>query len=392
MARYKIPYPGLSASLKHLRVQVIHSLPYAVRNLPALNTPEQIFNYCKSRYTFKSDPRGTELFQTVPTLLEDNEIGAPGTGDCDDATIFCLTMLLRSNFRNCGIVLAGRSNNLATHIYAYVDTDENGRQYLDLTTSKFNKEGGQGKYSHRQKIPFKISPNQLNMFLQLADGARTFRKRPRLRKLTDQQKEQGIYIPSKNVFIPVDRFDKLPIKKAKQTLLSEGYEVEQLSDYLSGRAERKRRKEFKQYKKEKKFETKTGKKEAKTEKKLSRAELTRAKASKKVDTGTARRIKAEGKKIKAERGEESGGKKFFKKSGDFFNRIISPDEESPEAEEVDAEEVDAEETDYQQPETDQQEEQEEELSAGFASLTTKDAINAGLFIAGLFLEKTKRVA
>jgi hypothetical protein len=259
---------------------------------------------------------------------------------------------------------------------------------LDLTTKKFNKTR---PYPFSQKIPFKISQNQLNMFLQLADGART-KYRPRLRKLTDQQKEQsGIFLPSKNVFIPVDRFDKLPIKKAKQTLLSEGYEVNQLSEYLSGRAERKKKKEFKQYKKEKKFETKTGKKEAKTEKKLSRADINRAKASKKIDTGTAKRLKAEGKKIRAESGEETGRSKFFKKSGDFFNRIISPDEESPEAEEIDAEEIDTE-AEEQSPDQYQPEEQQEELSAGFKDLTTKDAINAGLFLAGLFLEKTKKVA
>lgn len=395
MAVYTIPYPGLNESLKHLRVQVIHSLPYAVRNCPKdLKTPEAVFKYCKEKFIYKSDPIGVELFQTVPTLLTANVLGTPGSGDCDDATIFVLTILLINGFSNCGIVLTGRQKSNPTHIYAYCD-DNGTRKILDLTNKNFNEER---PYPFKQFIPFKISKNQLDMFLQLADGNQP--RKFRVRKLTQKQKEKGIYIPSKNVFIPVEHFDKLPIKHAKQTLLSEGYEVEQLSEYLSGRKERKERK---QYRKEKK--------NIKLDKKRANVSKKEATAQKRRDKGTSKKIRAQAKVIKAKKGPSGKGMNIFNKVTDvakgFVNRKQGGEEEeeenpfaprAQEGEEQDfynpeeANEFEPENVEGEEVEAQEGEEENTELEEGFPTLVKNDYIGLGLFVAGIFLEKTKKVA
>lgn len=405
MAVYKIPYPGVNNSLRHFRVQVIHSLPYAVKNLPRdLKTPEQVFKYCKSKFRYKNDPQLTELFQTVPTLLENNDFGGSGQGDCDDATIFVLTMLLINGFTDCGIVLAGRSKTNATHIYAYVIENGN-RKILDLTSTKgFNTEGGTGDYTHWQYIPFKISKSQLDMFLQLADGSP--KKRMRVRKLTPKQKEQGIYIPSKNVFVPVEHFDKLPIKHAKQTLLGEGYAIEQLSEYLSGRKERKERKAYKREKKN-----------IKLDKKRANVSKKEATAQKRRDKGTSKKIKASAKVIKAKKGPSGQGMKIFDKVGniatsvlnrkkdgeqeeDYDNMFARRDEEREEngidydpneAENYEPESVEGEDIEN---EASEDSEQDQDLQDATPVITASDIFSLGSFLVGAYMERrsTKRVA
>lgn len=380
MARYKIPYTGLNDSLKHLRIQIIDSLPYTVKNLPKFSTPEQVFNFCKSKFNYKNDPQGIELFQSVPTLLENG-----GFGDCDCATIFCICMLLNSGFTNCGIVLVGRNKLNPSHIYAYcIDKDE--KQILDLTNKKFNFER---YYPFKQSIPFKISKTQLDMFLQLADRNPQGMKR-RVRKLSNHEKTQGIFLPSKNVFIPHERFDKLPIKKAKQIMLSEGFEVEQLSEYLSGRAERKAKKAQKQANKQQKFEMKMAKKQAKTEKIQAKSEVKKAKAQKKIAKGEASKVRAEAKRLKAEKGESGQGMKIFNKAGEFVKEIVlKPSEEEEQDITDETETPDTEEQETETTDTDTETEEQELEDSPFSKT---DILNSALFAVGFFLEKTKRVA
>lgn len=368
--KFKIPYPGLAESLKYLRKQVIHSLPYTVKNLPRFNTPEEIFNYCKSRYTFKNDPPGTELFQTVPTLLTENEYGRSGEGDCDDATIFCLSMLLVNGFQ-CGYVLAGRTKVRPTHIFAYC-IDNGRKKILDLTNKNFDQ---QRPYAFKQYIPFTISKNQLDMFLELADGKPRQRKKFVIRRLSPAEKQNAIYLPSKGVHIPVEAFDTMHRQKAIDTMLSEGYDDQQLGEYLSGRAERKARKEIK-----------LEKKRAKVDKIKAKSEVKRAKAQKKISKGKASEVKAEAKRLKAERGESGGGAKLFNRSGEFIRNVFQPDQEEEQPEEVEGEETETpEEVEAEQ--VDQTD--ETDLNDGFSK---SDLIGVSLFAIGFFLEKTKKVA
>jgi len=339
MARInKMFYPGLSNSLRYLRVQVVDSLPYVAKNIPRFNSLQEIFKYCKSDFTYKNDPELEELFQTVGTLLENNFHGYSGHGDCDDATIYCLAVMLLSGFE-CGIVLAGRTQNRATHIYAY--GVENGqKKILDLTTSEFNKEGGSKNYNFRQYIPFKISKNQLDMFLTLADGVSIPTSKRKLRIRHPRKKEAKVYLPTQGVTIPAQRLDKMPIATAKNVMLNDGCSVDQLSDYLSGRKERKaKRADKRAYKKEKK-QIKLEKKRANVEKKQSRSEVRRAKADKKRATGEAKILRGEAKKIKGAqpRRDFSGA---FNTIGNVASKFINRGggEEEDFAQEVDYEEV-----------------------------------------------------
>lgn len=167
MAEYKKPYVNLNDTLKALRVQVIDSMPYAINDTPKFKTPEDIFNWLKVRTTYKKDPRGIELFQALPTLLNDNNFhGIRGAGDCDCFTIAALAMLTANGF-DSGIVLAGRNKFVPVHIYAYVDT-ETGRDYFDLTNNWYNVTR---QYDYLQHIPLKFNPKEKkNMFLQLAEN------------------------------------------------------------------------------------------------------------------------------------------------------------------------------------------------------------------------------
>lgn len=332
MARInKMFYPGLSNSLRYLRVQVVDSLPYVAKNIPRFNSLQEIFNYCKSDFTYKNDPELEELFQTVGTLLENNFHGYSGHGDCDDATIYCLAVMLLSGFE-CGIVLAGRTKDHATHIYAY--GIENGeKKLLDLTTSQFNKEGGSQNYNYRQYLPFKISKNQLDMFLTLADGVSIPRKR-KLRIRHPRPNEPQVYLPTPGVSIPAERLDKMPISTAKNVMLSDGCSVDQLSDYLAGRKERKERKA---YRKEKK-DIKLDKKRANVGKKESRNEKRSATAYKKRSSGDAKVLRGEAKKIKGgqPRRDFSGA---FNSIGNVASKFINKGGDDDFAQEVDYEEV-----------------------------------------------------
>lgn len=398
LASYKIPYPGLNESLKHLRLQVIESLPYVAKHTPRMTDPKQIFDYAKKNFRYKNDPPGVEFFQTVPTLLTDNEHFKAGEGDCDDATIYILSLLL-INGLPAGIVLAGRNKYRPTHIYAYTEQGDD-RYNLDLTNKNFNQIRF---YPYKQNIPFKLSKDELNMYLQLADGASPRKKRfnriavskPKLRILTDSEKGQSVFIPSKNVFIPAERFDKMQPKKVSEMLLSEGYEPEQVNEFLSGKAERKARKAQRQETKKAKSDIKLEKRRAKVEKVKAKTEVKKAKASKKQSAGEAKKMRAEAKIIKsqakmrkAESGEEPAYKDLIRTAGNVVSRFI-PSNEEPE--EVEAEEVEQEEIEGQEPQeveaVEAEEVEQEEMSEGFLGLNTNDFIKLGLGIGLGFAER-----
>lgn len=161
-----MPYKDLNHALKLFRRQVSESIPYAIESLPKFNTPEEAFNYLKLRTRYKKDPKGRELFQTLPTLLENNWHGITGHGDCDCFTIAALAVLIANGFNDCGIVLVGRNPLVPVHIYAYVDIDGK-REYFDLTNKVYNYERF---YPYKQHIPYKINQNEKDMILELAEG------------------------------------------------------------------------------------------------------------------------------------------------------------------------------------------------------------------------------
>jgi hypothetical protein len=56
--------------MRGIRTQVIDSIQYVQENFTKFRNPEQMFNYLKSITTYRNDPPGVELLQSVPTLLD----------------------------------------------------------------------------------------------------------------------------------------------------------------------------------------------------------------------------------------------------------------------------------------------------------------------------------
>lgn len=260
MAVKKMPYQNLNHALRLFRGQVMEGIPYAQENIPPLNSPEKIFNWLKLRTKYKNDPKGTELFQTLPTLLDNNYHGLTGHGDCDCFTIAALSILLANGFTDCGIVLVGRSPLTAVHIYAWVN-DKGEKKILDLTNRVFNYERS---YPYKQFINFKLTPKEKQaMTLQLASNG-------------NELLPGYIWMPSQGVHLREDIFDDtMSGSEFQDMLLSEGYLPQEAGELLAGRAKRQARRAQRQEKKATKQQQKKEKRAAKIDIKKARAEKKR---------------------------------------------------------------------------------------------------------------------
>lgn len=227
----KMAYRDLDHALKKLRAQVSEGIEYAQQDMPRLESPQAIWSYLKARTTYKNDPKGVELFQTLPTLLENNWHGITGAGDCDCFTIALLSTLLANGFTDCGIVLAGRSPLYPVHIWAYV-IDKGRFINMDLTCKVMDKTR---HYPYTQRIPYKISEKEKAMILQLAEN----------------QTHPYLWIPSMGVQVREDYYDHLSEGKFQHTLLSEGFEPEEIAELSSKRQARKAAKQANKLQKKK---------------------------------------------------------------------------------------------------------------------------------------------
>lgn len=300
---FKQRYKSLNHALKYLKVQVLESLPYASTECPKLKSPEAIFTYLKSRTCYKHDPKGIELFQTLPTLMENNFHGKPGAGDCDCFTIAALALLVANGFDKCGIVLVGRNPNVPVHIYAYVDYNGT-REYLDLTNKYYNFERS---YPYKQSIPLVLTQNEKQMYLQLASPGKL--------------RSKMLYLPKSRAYVPEKKLDTYHINDFSKLLGDNGFSLEEISELAAKRQKRKAseppkrqvKKTTKKMEKEKrKAATPKGqKKAAKVENKKAKAELKRAKADKKRMKGEASVNKSQKEKFKlfnrAKGGDSAGG-------------------------------------------------------------------------------------
>lgn len=149
MAIITVPYTDINATMRGIRTQVIDSFDWVCENLPQYNNPEQIFNHLKSMVTYKNDPPGVELLQSVPTLFDNNYWGIPGAGDCDCFSILVLAVCACNGLNNQRIVLAGRNKLAPVHIWTEVQY--NGKWYaMDLTQPYVN---STREYKFTQRIP-----------------------------------------------------------------------------------------------------------------------------------------------------------------------------------------------------------------------------------------------
>lgn len=139
MAVLIVPYTDINATMRGIRQQVIDSLEFCVNEMPRFDDPEQMFKALKNMVTYKNDPPGTELLQSVPTLFKNNYWGISGAGDCDCFSILVLAMCVAHGWNKQEIILAGRSKLMPVHIWTVVYVD--GKRYaMDLTNAYCNVE------------------------------------------------------------------------------------------------------------------------------------------------------------------------------------------------------------------------------------------------------------
>jgi hypothetical protein len=148
MAVDRVPYKDINQVLQAMRTQIIDSLDYCVEELPSFDHPEQLFDFCRNITTYHLDPKGVELIQSVPTLLENNYWGISGAGDCDCFTILTIALCIAQGWNDNFIVLVGRKKVAPVHVYSAVKF--NGQLYtLDLTNPYINIER---PYKYRQFV------------------------------------------------------------------------------------------------------------------------------------------------------------------------------------------------------------------------------------------------
>jgi hypothetical protein len=138
MATLITPYTDINATMRGIHKQVCDSIQFYCDKMPFYNTPQQMFDSLKQMVTYKNDPPGVELLQTVQTLMTDkNYWGIKGAGDCDCFSILILTACCCHNWNEQRIVLAGRSKVAPVHIWTEVKYK--GKWYcMDLTQKLFN--------------------------------------------------------------------------------------------------------------------------------------------------------------------------------------------------------------------------------------------------------------
>jgi len=137
--KIKKRYKGINDTMKHIKIQIIDSIDFALLECPPMDTPEELFYWLKNRVTYKNDFKGVELLQTMETLFNNNCHNIPGAGDCDCFTITAVACMISQGWDNIFIDLVGRDKSQPVHIYCHIIW-KGQRQILDLTNRKFNYE------------------------------------------------------------------------------------------------------------------------------------------------------------------------------------------------------------------------------------------------------------
>jgi hypothetical protein len=145
----KVSYKDINQTLKGIHTQVCDSLDYCSNKMPVYSDPINMFYSLRQMVQYHSDPPGTELLQTVPTLFENNYWKMPGAGDCDCFSILILAMCCVHGWHKQRIVLCGRSKRAPVHIFTQVFYN-NEWITLDLTRPLHN---SHRKYKFYQFLP-----------------------------------------------------------------------------------------------------------------------------------------------------------------------------------------------------------------------------------------------
>ena len=112
----KTNYVSLADTIAKMGMQVRDSLNYADSYLTYNVTPKEIFHILKQNTTYKHDPVGVELLQSMPSLMDDNYWGHSGWGDCDCFSIAGIASCIVRGYKTRYVVV-GNDRNAPSHIY-----------------------------------------------------------------------------------------------------------------------------------------------------------------------------------------------------------------------------------------------------------------------------------
>ena len=115
----KEKYTTLQRTLDMMQLQIQESLSFARNFVPRGETPRSLFTLLKQHTTYRHDPPGVELLQSMPTLMHRNFYGIPGAGDCDCFTITAVACCKVENIP-VRIVVVGNTRKNPTHVYCEV--------------------------------------------------------------------------------------------------------------------------------------------------------------------------------------------------------------------------------------------------------------------------------
>jgi hypothetical protein len=153
MAAFKKNYKDINDTMRHIRLQVEESVPFANKFLRKCKDPNDLYFCLKPYLKYKKDPPGVELLQSLPTLIKNNFFGQSGMGDCDCFTIGVVSLCMVQKWPGAKIwiKLAGRNKAYPVHIWSGVTYK--GKEYpLDMT----NKIPGiERPYPYIQKLEVK---------------------------------------------------------------------------------------------------------------------------------------------------------------------------------------------------------------------------------------------
>jgi hypothetical protein len=138
-----------------------------------------------------------------------------------------------------------------------------------------------------------------------------------------------IHLPRQKVNVRADYFDRMPLKEMAETLAENGYSLAEISELSAKRAQRRAAAPSSAQRKTVRKTEKAArpKQMQKAERKAAKTAVIKARATKKADKGTARILKGQAKKIKAQRRDPSEREELFKTIVDTAAQSFAPETE-----------------------------------------------------------------
>ncbi len=120
--------------------RAILDIDFVKRIFPFNGDLDALFAEVKKKLIYTSDPDDVELIQRPRTLLTRlNELGPPGSGDCDDFSALAVSLAYAYDIP-CIIVLAGRTQRSPVHVYTmFYDRNVDRWRKFDLTAPSMDK-------------------------------------------------------------------------------------------------------------------------------------------------------------------------------------------------------------------------------------------------------------